>query len=320
MDGTGELLEVLGHHSIAAAELKAILHLIPREGSGRSGMVLIVLRLLRGMAMERRGPSGFFSLDGYSAALRAEIPWATWASPKGWGFSAWIRAESFTTMNNAALVEPTLFHASAADGTQIRVFFRGGSMHISTRRKDEADIVQMGAVNIPEQEWHQVTITHVQGRLLSSARIHCFVDGSLVQSEKLSYAYPPPNASGSGADQASTLCIGACVPCNRDASSALGGYFFGQLGPVYFFNAEVSELQATALYASGADGLALQCVSVRRAPPTAEVAQLIESSGIEAALALSFNPHHYDDAKRRFLNCAPGPNPSPLAVTVTLAS
>ena len=83
-------------------------------------------------------------------------------------------------------MEPTLFHAAAGDGTEIRLFFKDGLINVITRRKEEVDQVVLANVELSEKEWHCITITHAQGRLLSSARIMCFLNGVLMETAKLS--------------------------------------------------------------------------------------------------------------------------------------
>ncbi|KAF6143571.1 hypothetical protein GIB67_029740 [Kingdonia uniflora] len=238
----GQLIQVIGGHSISGKDIRKIFALLRDGKIGSRGQHCSLLLTCVLSMFHEKGPTAFFDLNGHDSGIVIKTP-LQWPQNKGFSFSCWVRVENFPRTGTMGL-----FNFLTENGRGcFALLGKDKIVYESFNQKRQSIMLQL---NLIRKKWHFLCITHSIGRAFSGGSLlRCYVDGNLVSSEKCRY---------SKVTEALTHCtIGTTTnPVIHEEENALSSMkdsspFLGQIGPIYLFGDAISSEQIQGIYSLG---------------------------------------------------------------------
>ncbi|KAL5705340.1 hypothetical protein ACHQM5_023655 [Ranunculus cassubicifolius] len=236
-----QLIQVIGGHSISGKDIRKIFALLRNEkiGSRQQYCSLLLTSILS--MLKEKGPIAFFDLNGSDSGIVIKTP-LQWPHNKGFSFTCWVRVENFPRTGTMGLFS---FLTENGRGCSA-VIGKDKLVYESINQKQQCVSLQL---RMSPKKWHFLCITHSIGRAFSGGSLlRCYVDGSLVSSEKCRYPkVTDPLYCTIGTSVTSFLLEEENPTMSMKDTSP----FFGQIGPVYMLNDAISLEQIQGIYSLG---------------------------------------------------------------------
>ncbi|CAN1248861.1 BEACH domain-containing protein B [Linum perenne] len=237
-----QLIQVIGGHSVSGKDIRKFFALLRSEKVGTRQQYCSLLLTTMLSMLNEKGPTAFFDLNGNDSGVIIKTP-LQWPLNKGFSFSCWLRVEDFPRHGTMGLFS---FLNDNGKGC-LAVLGEGKLIYESIHLKRH--IVYLD-VNIVRKKWHFLCVTHSIGRAFSGGSlVRCYVDGTLVSSEKCRYAK---------VNDLMTNCrVGMKISLPQNEEDSYSEFLqdvsalHGQIGPVYLFSDAMSSEQVHGIYSLG---------------------------------------------------------------------
>ncbi|DBA78126.1 TPA: hypothetical protein ACH3X2_008097 [Trebouxia sp. C0005] len=243
-ENIAEVLQVTGAYSVSGRDLRALLSLLKRQGSGPNQLTpphaSLLLHTLCTMA-RHEGPSAFFDFANESAGILPTTPLQLPTS-RGYSFATWLRIEdgSGHPSGTAGRALYALLHRSA-DIRGVIASFTGNRVVVRCMAPKLTEVAL--PFQFQPNKWYHVVLTHSTGSALSSSVVRMFVDGNLEASSRFKYAKI--------ADPINACSFAAGLSSRESGVGSAFGAFRGQMGCLYLFDDVLNPGQVAALHALG---------------------------------------------------------------------
>ncbi|XP_051118042.1 BEACH domain-containing protein B isoform X2 [Andrographis paniculata] len=225
-----QLIQVIGGHSISGKDIRKIFVLLRSETGSRKQSSSLLLNSMLAMLNEK-GPSAFFDLNGIDSGIVLKTP-LQWPLSRGFSFTCWLRVESFPRNGSMGLFS---FLTENGRGCYA-VLSQDKLLYESINLKRQRLLIN---VNLVRKKWHFLCLVHSVGRAFSGgSQLKCYLDGSLVSSEKC--RYPKINEPLTSCSIGTKPNILMHEEENLMHAHADSSPFLGQIGPIYLFNDALS--------------------------------------------------------------------------------
>lgn len=220
-----QLLLYIARHTVSVHDVQHMFELFQHPNLKQYGIdddhMSLYVATLELIGRSSYGPGTYFDLSGKNSGI--VVPELRSFPASGYTFAAWIRMESFESMQ----YKPVCVFWGP-QGVGISVYFEGSTLVIETSdpRSKTKDTTAARFENIIESgKWQWLCIAHSH-RQIRGSKVEVYVSGKLKSSTKLVY----PNVNGM--NPVTQAYIGMS-PLSKNRSAS---YLQAQIGPVALFS------------------------------------------------------------------------------------